>query len=104
MVDYMDWSAAMSSEIFREYVAQTLEKEAHANSEEEKVKEADAKLTELETVAEEFENFERRIAASPVLKEKLKKAQDALINNPELADKTDPQFVRGIMMLDLDEE
>lgn len=104
MVDSIDWQAAMSSEIFRNYVAQELEREAEEASEAAQIKRAEAHLKALEEQAEAFEEFERRVEASPVLKARLKQAQDALLNNPELAAKTDPDFVRGIMMLDLDEE
>ena len=103
MVDDIDWQAVCSSEIFRNYVVQQLEKQAEDASEAAQIKRAEAHLKVLEEQAEEFEEFERKIAASPVLKAKLKQAQDALINNPELVAKTDPDFVRGIMMLDLDE-
>jgi hypothetical protein len=106
MVDEMTWKACLDSEIFCEYVTQELKKEAvlEANLESDKAKQAEAELVAREEAALAFEEFEKKIAESPALRLKLKQAQDTLINNPELADKVDPKFISGIMMLDLDGE
>lgn len=60
---------------------------------------------EQETSAlNEIDEFNKKIAANPLLKAKLKQARDHLEMNPELIKTVDPNFIRGLQLLDLDEE
>ncbi len=106
MASKEDWAAAMDSEIFREYVRnevpklaqeKTLHKQAAIDNMEQKV---DAELK----VYEDFAEFEKKVQASPELKNKLRKIKAVLLENPETMKTADPNFVDGILMLDLDEE
>lgn len=106
MIDEMDWKAAMNSEIFREYVSNELNREAQEKAERPQ-KEATALKKEMEhreKVLDAFADFEKELKSKPLLLNKFKQARQILLNNPEIADKTDPKFIDGIMMLDLGEE
>lgn len=105
MVDDMDWKAAVSSEVFRNYVIAQLQEEAAVEA---------SKPTQEQIIEREAENMdqaltamdqlEQQIRKSPKLLATFKKAKAMLLTHPELMEKTDPNFVRGIMMLDLPEE
>ena len=105
MVDDQDWKAIISSEVFRNYVVAQLQKEAA----EEASKPAPEQLLEQETdemdqALTAMDEFEAQIKKSPQLLDTFKKAKAALLARPELLGKVDPNFVKGIMMLDLPEE
>ena len=102
-MDDQDWRAAMSSEIFREFVAAELRKEAFAKTESERVnaQKAEQELTEKERVLEAMDVFEEKLKQSPELLAKFKTAKQTLLSNPQLIEKVDSNFVNGLMMLDL---
>lgn len=94
MVSSEDWAAALSSEIFRTYLKGEIQKEA------EKTKTAEDELQ----VMEEFEEFQKRVNASPKLRNVFKKLQQSFINDPESTNKVDPKFVEGVLLLNIEDE
>jgi hypothetical protein len=99
----MDWQAAMSSEIFREWLSHEIQREktaeASAPSEAEKVA---SDLLEQDRVEAEVEVWRQKVAASPDLKAHFQRAKKALAENPGLVDRVDPAFVAGLELLDLE--
>lgn len=92
----MDWKAAMSSEIFREYVKNELQKEAiDANKPEEKL--------DTGKILDDFEKFEFQVKNTPHLKKAFAAIRERLVNDPEYRSKVDPDFANGVMLLSLDE-
>jgi len=120
MVDEMDWKAAMSSEIFREFVSNELKKEAAQDEENIRLirqhaadqirKEAsDKQALESEVQAralahEQFDAFEKAVKASPAMLAKFKQVKATLLSRPDLIEKVDPTFIKGIMMMELDND
>lgn len=94
-----DWKAAISSEIFREYVANELKKEAYLEQNKETIQAQD-----VDDALNELDAFEKKLAADPELMKKFKRAWNALVENPQLAEKVDPNFVNGLKLLKLDEQ
>ena len=94
----MDWSAAISSEVFRNYVSNQLAKEASEN------KTAEQELMDEAKIMEEFDNLQKRINESPKLKAGFKKLQDIFLKNAEYKETVDPKFVEGILLLEIDEK
>ncbi len=105
MVDDQDWKAAISSEVFRNYVMAELQKEAveEANKETPEQK-LERDTVEMDNALTAMDKFESQIKRSPQLLARFKAAKEALLANPELLNKVDPNFVQGIMMLDLPDE
>jgi len=101
--DDMTWKAAISSEIFREYVSNELKREALEKSSEAKFDKIELEAKESENAFEEFDNFEREVLASPFLKNKFKKVKEYLIKNPDVISKVDSNFVNGVMMLNFED-
>lgn len=97
----MDWTAAMSSEIFREYVKNELKKEAKeiAEQKSQKVEELDK-----EAILNDFENLECKIRNNPKLKQAFKIYKEKLASDSEYRSKVHPDFINGIDMLFLDSE
>jgi hypothetical protein len=91
----MDWKAAMSSEIFREYVKNELIKEAEAKPEESVC---------TDKTLKSFEKLEAHINKTPELKKAFKTLQRKFAADPEYTSKVDPSFVDGVMMLFLDDK
>lgn len=107
MTNKQDWDTIInSSEIFNNYVELTLQKDAE--SERERIRKATQQIEDdidtLESVLDGFDKLEQKIASNPKLVKKLKQAKQALLTNPELIENTDPDFVNGIMMLNLPSE
>lgn len=87
-----------SSEIFREY------RKIEARREEEMAKMAiEQDILDRENAAKAFEEFQNKIANNSELRAKFRQIKKALDENPELAAKTDPNFINGIYMLDLED-
>jgi hypothetical protein len=121
-MDDQDWKAAMSSEIFREFVAAEIKKEAQAETRQKEddmtvirqyiagqirneaaqVKSAEIEVDARADAFSEFDEFEAKVKSSPEMLLKFKQAKRALIENPELLDKVDPKFVKGIMMMEIE--
>jgi hypothetical protein len=91
----MDWKAAMSSEIFREYAQNELVKEAQVSS---------LPTINEEQVLGEFEQFQIKVNSDPHLKQAFKQLQIKFANDPLYRNKVDVNFVKGVMSLDLDTE
>ena len=85
-----DWDAAMSSEIFREYVAVESQKKV-----------ASRVPIDKGQVLEDFEKFEQKICQSPQLKTAFKALQHKFITDPAYTEKVDPKFVEGVLLLNL---
>lgn len=96
----MDWAAAMSSEIFREYAKTELAKEANKPIEDAEnfEKELDARLA----YHKKFDEFQKKVDASPRLQEYIKACKIKL-QDPEIRKQADEDFVNGIDMLVLDD-
>ena len=91
----MNWKAAMSSEIFREYLKNELAKEASMPS--------IPKLNE-DQVLNELEEFQTKVKNDPYLKSAFLKLQQKFATDPVYRSKTNAKFVEGVMLLDLDQE
>lgn len=106
MVDEMTWKACMSSEIFREYLTSELDREAEELriAEAAKKEELERKIDEDHETWQKLAEFRKKIAASPALKAKLRQAKAYLAEHPEMVEKVDAGFVRGLKLLDLDED
>ena len=96
----------MSSEVFREYLSEELTKEAEvqANVQENALQEIERRVDEEHQTWQELGQFQTKLAESPALKAKLRQARDTLQTHPELVAKTDARFIRGLELLDLDED
>lgn len=102
MVDEQDWKAITSSEVFRNFVISQLQKEAAEESNKpSKEQVIDAKIDEMDMALTAMDDFEERIHKNPELLAKFRNVKAYLIRNPDVHDKVDSNFVKGIMMLDL---
>ena len=90
--------ALRSSEVFMAYRQAELKREAEV-----KVINAREKECEKEVALKAFDDFEKKIAYSPELKDKFRKIKAHLDAHPEVVPKVDPNFVAGINMLNLEE-
>jgi hypothetical protein len=106
MVDDQTWKACMSSEVFREYLSEELAKEAEAkaNAQENALREIEHQVDSEYETWQQLEKFQAKLAENPALKAKLRQARDTLVAYPQLVEKTDARFVRGLELLDLDED
>jgi len=93
-----DWNALLSSEVFKEFYDKELQKEAQIAVKPQETKE------EQDMVATQFMEFEAKIKEDPILKQAFKTWQDRLRADEDYARKTNPAFVQGVLMLDLDSE
>ncbi len=98
-MDYMDWKAAMSSEIFREYVKIEMEKERIK-------KEAKVEEIDKDAILKQFFEVEKMIISNPQIKTAFKTLRDQLMAHPEYIEskKIDKKFAEAIMLFDLDDE
>lgn len=94
MADKMDWAAAMSSEVFRTYAQNELLKETQITTD--SVSASDA--------MDNFEGLQKRVSASPKLRGAFKKLQQLFTSNPEYTAKVDPNFVEGVLLLNVEDE
>lgn len=92
MANHEDWSAALSSEVFRNFIQAELAKEASVKDQEE--------LEEMKVI-QAFAALEEKIRSTPELCEKFKKLQEKFINDPSSRNKN-PKFAESVMLLDLD--
>lgn len=91
----MDWKAAMSSEIFREYLKNELTKEANTPP---------PPTVNEEQVLDEFDALQVKVRNDPYLRAAFQKLQHKFATDPIYRNKTSPKFVEGVMLLDLDSE
>ncbi len=89
MVSKEDWAAAMSSEIFREYVKLSL----NSTSVPQKPNE--------NQILSEFEVFQSKIRSNPKMKQVFKALQAKFASDFEYRNKVNQDFVEGVMLLDL---
>lgn len=106
MSDDFAMRTAMSSEVFREFVRLKQAKDRKEALERpiKLMKEAEAEDAALEAALEDFDKLNDFLLKNPEYKDKFIKAKRNLQENPELADKVDPDFVKGIYMLSLDDD
>ena len=106
MVDEMTWKACMSSEIFREYYAAETKREAEQLRcvEAAKKDELERKINDEHETWQELAEFRKKVAESPALKAKLVQAKAYLEEHPEMVDKVDAGFIRGLKLLELSDE
>jgi len=88
-----DWSAAMSSEIFREYLKNEITKEAQAPKE-----------PTVEQIHQQLEDLEENIKNNPKMLNAFKILQKKFATDQNYADKVNPAFVAGVLMLNLSDE
>ena len=97
MHDTMDWKAAMSSEIFREYLKDELAKQAN------KREEPPPSPENLDILLTDFKALESKINDNPQLRQAFVALRDKLASDPEYRGKVKKELVDGVMMLFLDE-
>ena len=95
-MDEMDWKSALSSEVFRGYLAAELAKQ--------KANVKTAEQIELENAAaiNDFEEFQNKVNASSKLKETFKKLQYLFQTNEKYAATVNQSFVAGVLLLNID--
>ncbi len=91
-----DWSAAMSSEVFKEYLKISL-------AEEQNIKISSSKENEEQKYLEEFKILQAKIKTDPRMKKQFKILQHKFSTDPVYRKKTNQQFVESVMLLDLGE-
>ncbi len=92
-----DNSALLSSEVFRNFASSELMKEKAA------IKTAEQLSQEKEAAIDAFNEFQKKVNASAKLKKTFKKLQEQFLTNAELAEQTDPAFLEGVLLLDIEE-
>ena len=93
-------NAFASSEVFQIFARDEARRDAEKSD---LFKLAEEELDDELRAEAELEKFKKRVASSPLLRARLLLAKRALEENPSLLTKTDPTFVRGLELLDLDE-
>jgi len=86
----MDSQALMGSEVFRNYLNIT-----EASSQDAAKQDAEMGKNALK----DFEEFQKRVNASPVLKDNFKKLQHRFINDPDYRTSVNQDFVQGVLLL-----
>lgn len=90
----MDSQALFGSEVFRELAQQELQREAAEKRHEEEIE---------KKALDNFTEFQKKVNASPQLKQQFKTLQGRFINEPEYAATIDEAFVRGVLLLNLED-
>jgi len=99
-----DLKALMSSEVFRNYLAIELEREAKSHlPSEEQIKQAKRKAEETNAVIKAFSQFEASVKENALLKKAFIDIKKEISNNPALAKKLGKKFTDALMLLDLEE-
>jgi hypothetical protein len=100
-----DLKALMSSEVFRNYLAIEMEREANAHiPTEAQIKEAKYKAEETKKAIAAFDQFEKSIKENFLLKKAFLDLKKQLSENPELSKKLGAKFINALAMLDLEED
>jgi len=94
MVSKEDWNAAISSEVFREYLKDQLTKKSQ---QEQKPKD------DLDKVLIDFEELEKKINNDPQMKRAFRALRDKFLIDAEYRQNTKASFVEGVMLLNLDD-
>lgn len=92
MVDAQDWKAAISSEVFREYLKNELTKEAQM---------ANVPSIDSDAIVEQFHNFQAQVNQDPKLLKAFQVLQKKFAQDEVYRNKTNPIFVEAVMMLEL---
>jgi hypothetical protein len=95
-MSYMNWKAAMNSEVFREYAQMEIQKMALEQQSGKNNVEED----EL-NVLEGFKEFEKQVRSSPKKLSIFRALQNKFATDLDYAAKTKASFVEAVMMLDL---
>jgi hypothetical protein len=90
--------AMNSSEVWKNYASSELKRDQLKRE-----AQLERKLDEENAMYEQIEIFRKAVDSSPQLKEYFRKAAKALEANPELVSKVDPNFIRGLSLLDFEE-
>ena len=85
-----------SSEIWRNFSTEEMQRDSLREK-----RAAEAAIDEENSILDSVEDFRQKVASNPILKERFEKAAEALRAHPELRSKVDPNFLRGLEMLDL---
>lgn len=96
--DHQTTRVMNSSEVWRNYSQAELARE--------RLREKRALEEKLDTenkLLSELNAFREKVAGDPKLKAYLKKVADQLDKNPELKNGVDPNFLRGLELLDLED-
>lgn len=95
----------MDSEIFRNYLAGEINKEARADviKEQERIAAFEARIDEETKAAKTFDELNEKIKSNPELLNYYRRVKSALLDNPDLKKGVDNVFIESIMMLDLGE-
>lgn len=90
-----------SSEVFQNYLSGELRREQLRND---PIRKAEKLADDMIHAEAELDAFQAKVDSSPILKMKLQLAKRALQENPELIKTTDPKFVQGLSLLNLEDE
>jgi hypothetical protein len=94
MFDDMDSKALFGSEVFRNLINIEAQKEAQIKKEAENLE---------KSTLQEFEDFQKKVNASSVLKDNFKKLQQRFINEPEYRKSINQDFVQGVLLLSFED-
>lgn len=86
----MDSQALLDSEVFRNYLDFERAREAQK---------AKQHAEMGKNALKDFEKFQKRVNASPVLKDNFKKLQYRFINDPDYKASVNQDFVQGVLLL-----
>jgi len=95
MYNTNDWEAAMSSEIFREYLGNELIKEA-------KAKPLLEPIFDNVAIMKDFEEFQNTVRSTPKLLLGFKALQNKFETDIDYRNKVDPKFAEAVLLLDLE--
>lgn len=94
MFDDMDSKALFGSEVFRNLINVEAQQEAQAKQ---------AAIEEEKSLLKEFEDFEKKVNASPALRQQFKALQQRFINEPEFRKSANQDFVQGVLLLSFED-
>lgn len=87
-----------NSEVWRNYSRAEIERDMLREK-----RAAESIIDKENNIMESVEQFRLKVSNDPILKAKLKKVAELLEQQPELKAKTDPNFVKGLSLIDFEE-
>lgn len=96
--DHQTTRVMNSSEVWRNYSQAELARERLREK-----RAIEERLDSENQILSELNEFREKVAGNPKLKAYLKKVADELEKNPELKNGVDPNFLRGLELLDLED-
>lgn len=96
--DYQTERAMNSSEVWRNYSITEMHRDVMK-----KKAELEAELDNENELMSAIDDFREKVATNPKLKSYLKRVAEFLEQYPELREKTDPNFINGLALLDLED-